>query len=595
MRDNLPEVFHTPRMDKPKRVPLQPTEQDILDNLRVVQLIDPAELKRCDKLIIEHHYLHDATLVGEHMRYAVVYRGQWLALASWSAAALHLRDRDQFIGWTHEQCRRRRALIANNARLLVLPGRQCPNLISRFMKLMLQRLSADWQQRWGHPIALVESFVDPKLYQGTAYKVSGWSHLGLTAGWKRDADDFYLQHDSPKQIWVRELVRKACVKLRAKELPQEWAPVETGVAAKCTFKVEPILSLMELFKKRLPEFRRPQSLSYPLPGMLSLIVMAMATGVRQGPEDLANYADTLSQGQLRALNFRHDRRTRRLRSPKRTTFSRVLEAVDASALEAVLLQWQEQLIGPTQDTLVVVDGKKLRHGGAEIVNMVDGNGRFLGSALTPDKTNEIPIARELLSRLNLDGRLVLADALHTCRETARQIHFEQGGDYLLTVKGNQKDLHQTLEKLFEKQPFSPSAHAEDPSADTGAQLRADRNPTPRLPGGDAQPGGVPGGAHGRTPGDPGTKEQKMGTRDGVPDQQPEPRRVTGPGGTLAQAQVLGHRESPAPLSGHHTAGGPQPGAQPQLGSHPGDDPAPDRESVQRGGGPGSEDQPEDQT
>ena len=65
------------------------------------------------------------------------------------------------------------------------------------------------------------------------------------------------------------------------------------------------------------------------------------------------------------------------------------------------------------------------------------------------------------------------------------IQIEQGGDYLHTVKGNPKDLHPTLEKLFEKQPFSPSAHAQDPSADTGAQLRADRNPTPRLPGGDA--------------------------------------------------------------------------------------------------------------
>ncbi|MSU37131.1 MAG: hypothetical protein EXS36_18960 [Pedosphaera sp.] len=38
---------------------------------------------------------------------------------SWSATALHLRDRDQFIGWTHEQCRRRRALIANNANILL--------------------------------------------------------------------------------------------------------------------------------------------------------------------------------------------------------------------------------------------------------------------------------------------------------------------------------------------------------------------------------------------------------------------------------------------------------------------------------------------
>ncbi len=134
-------------MGKPKRVPLQLAEQEILDHLRVVQLSDPAELKRCDKLI-------------------------------------------------------------------------------------------------------VESFLDPKLYQGTAYKVSGWSDLGRTAGWKRDADDFYLRHDSPKQIWVRELVRKACVKLCSKELPEEWAKVEAGVAAKCTFKVEPILSLMELFEKQ---------------------------------------------------------------------------------------------------------------------------------------------------------------------------------------------------------------------------------------------------------------------------------------------------------------------------------------------------------
>lgn len=146
---------------------------------------------------------------------------------------------------------------------------------------------------------------------------------------------------------MRELVRKACVKLRARELPEAWARVEAGVAPQCTFTLGPIRSLMELFQQRLPEFRRPQSLGYPLPGMLSLIVMAMAAGVRRGPDDLAHYADTLSQGQLRALNFRQDRRAGRLRSPKRTTFGRVLEALDAVALAVVLLQWQEQLLGPT--------------------------------------------------------------------------------------------------------------------------------------------------------------------------------------------------------------------------------------------------------
>ncbi|MBE7502022.1 MAG: DUF4338 domain-containing protein [Verrucomicrobiales bacterium] len=96
------------------------------------------------------------------MRYAFVYRGQWLAVATWSSAAFHLKDRDRFIGWTSEQCRRRRRLLANNSRLLVLPEVHYPNLISRFMRLMLQRLSSDWQERWGHPLSTRRAGTPPR-------------------------------------------------------------------------------------------------------------------------------------------------------------------------------------------------------------------------------------------------------------------------------------------------------------------------------------------------------------------------------------------------------------------------------------------------
>ncbi len=485
-------------MDPTDSVRLPPSEQDILDHLEVLELTESDQVQRCDALITQHHYLHDASLVGEHLRYVAVHRGQWLAVASWSAAARHLAAREAFIGWTHEQCRRRRALLANNARLLVLPPGQHPNLISRFMRLMLARLSADWERRWGHPIALVETFVDPTLHRGTAYKVSGWLQLGHTAGWKRDADDFYLRHGTPKQVWVRELTRKACAKLRAPTLPPAWAPVEQRVRPKCTYRVEPILSLMEMLRNHLPEYRRAQALGYPLAGLLCLIVMAMATGVRHGADDLADYADTLTQGQLRALGFRRDRRTDLYRAPKRTTFQRVLEVVYAPALEAVLLRWQEQVLGPSQDPLVVVDGKKLRHGGREIVNMVDGQGRFLGSALTPDKTNEVPVARQMLARVDLEEKLVLADALHTCEETARQIHLEQGGDYLLTVKANQAVLHRELANLFTEQALSPSGHTVDPCPHPRKELPEGGNPGSGLPGSDAHPGGL----SGRTVGGP---------------------------------------------------------------------------------------------
>ena len=68
------------------------------------------------------------------------------------------------------------------------------------MKLMLARLSLDWEQHWSHPLALVGTFVDARFYHGSAHKVSGWSHLGRSAGSKRDATDFYPQHHFPKPI-----------------------------------------------------------------------------------------------------------------------------------------------------------------------------------------------------------------------------------------------------------------------------------------------------------------------------------------------------------------------------------------------------------
>lgn len=485
-------------MSKRKRRELSAAEQQVLDHGHIWLLTSPEDMARCDQAIIEHHYLHNVSLVGEHLRYAFIYKGRWLAVATWSAAAFHLKDRDQFIGWSGEQCRRRRALLANNSRLLVMPDCHYPNLISRFMKLMLEQLSPDWQKRWGHPLALVETFVDARYYTGTAYKVSGWCHLGKTAGWKRDADDFYEKNDAPKQIWVRELVKKACVKLRAAQLPPDWAKVEEAGRVRCTAKALEIRSLMESLLQEVPEFRRAQALAYPLPGLVCLMVMAAAQGVVRGPQDLADYADTLSQGQLRALRFRADRHTREIRCPKKTTFTRVLHKVDDDLIERVLLRWQDQILGPPQDRIVIFDGKKVRHAGIEIVNAVDSKGRFLGSVITDSKSNEIPAARQLLGEQDLLDKVLIADAMHTQDETGQQILFEKGADYLLTVKGNQSTLQTNLEKLFEKKSFSPSAHSQDPGTQTGAQPQPVGDPPFGLPGSDSQPSGLSRSALGGT-------------------------------------------------------------------------------------------------
>src|SRR6266542_3380807 len=404
-----------------------PDEQEILIHL-VVELVAPHQLERFEGQLVQHHYLKNGQVVGEHLRYVATYRGQWLALASWSAAALHLKARDGYIGWSEEQRRTRLPLVVNNSRLLVLPSCQCPNLISRFMKLMLARLSSDWEQSWGHPLALAETFVDPHLYQGTAYKASGWNRLGPTAGWKRNAEDFYQKHDRPKQIWVRELVPNACRKLGAQALPPEWQSVEEKAAPRCTAKAPQMCNLVEHLRAEVPEFRSKEALAYPLAGFLGLIALAMFSGVRRGPQDLAQYAATLSQGQLRALGFRRDKHTGRIRCPGESTFKRMLPRIQAAALERALLHWQDQVLGVSQDPLVIVDGKTLRHAHVELVSAVNVQGRWLGTVPVKAGSNEIPAARELLAKVPVNHKTALADALHTQLETAQQILFEGGGD-----------------------------------------------------------------------------------------------------------------------------------------------------------------------
>jgi hypothetical protein len=483
-------------MAKPKFRHPEPDEQHILDHV-TVRPIKAQERRRYQALMEEHHYLHTHQLVGEQLCYVVTYRGEWLALSSWCAAARHLKARDALIGWTAEQCRHRRGLLANNARFLILPGHHLPNLASRAMKLILERLSSDWQERFKHPLAMVESFVDPEQFRGTTYQCSGWSQLGLTQGYGRVAKDYYVQHQQPKQLWIKALVKNAPKKLRADKLPEAWAMVENKVKPRCTAKSAELKALSDHLS-RIPEYRSKHALGYPLAGMLTLIAVAVFCGVVRGKKDLAAFAKTLSESQLRALRFRRNNKTGQLRRPGVTTFFRILNEVDELALELALLAWQDQVLGPVQDRIIALDGKQLRHSqGGELVSAIGAqSGRWLGTVRTPDKTNEITAARTLLERLNqrlnLSGKVMVLDALHTNQETARLVVQELGADYLFTVKANQEQLHTTVQGLLKMGAFPPSGSNQDCRA-AGEQPGSTGTTPTAAPGHDTRAGLLRGG------------------------------------------------------------------------------------------------------
>jgi len=434
-----------------------PSEQAILNRVEVILLGEDEALgARYDALMEAHHYLRNSRLVGERLRYVAVFDGQWLALVSWSAAAYHLKDRDEWIGWSETDRRRRLALLANNSRYAILPGVDCPNLATRVLALNLARLSADWERAYAHPILMVESFVDSQLFRGTCYKAQGWTLLGQTQGFGRHAEDYYTEHERPKQLWVRELASDARATLRAAELPLALQAVEQKVLPRAAVPIKALHALVERCRA-VPDWRGYKGRDYPLAGLLAMMVLATLCGVVRGQRDLAAFASGLSQAQLRALLCRKGR-DGRYQVPKETTFYRILTHVDAALFGRVLQEWAEACLGPCDDTLIAIDGKAQRGSTphcpdeqkAQLVGAVSfPSGRSLGCELVEQKSNEIPAARALLKNLGpLDGKIVVLDALHTNQETLRAITQGNGADFLLPVKDNHEALHKAAAQSF---------------------------------------------------------------------------------------------------------------------------------------------------
>ena len=435
-----------------------PGQQAVLDQVKV-QLLEANEHRRFQSLLAKHHYLGRIKPVGERLCYvATDEQGQWLALLVFNVAAKHLKHRDRWIGWTSTQRDRRLRLITNNSRFLLLPERTVPNLGSKVLRLVLDRLSPDWQSRYGHPVVVVESFVDPERFDGTVYSAQGWQELGPTDGWGRCRRDYYVKHDKPKRLFVRELCRNACRSLQAEHLRPELAVVETREIPACPYPVRKIRSIVAHFRQ-VPDYRQ-QVESYPLWSLLTLILLAVLSGAPRGQKDLAKFGKRLTQPQRRALGFRRNPQGK-YPAPCQSTFCRFFQKVDGQKVNAAFLVIQGQLRGSVPPGgLIVLDGKEPKHGpGDGVLTVIHSPSQYyLGSALVDQKTNEIPVARQLLEPLDLRERKVAADALHTQTETARQIVLEKGGDYLLTVKDNQPTLHQNITQLIPapEAGFSPT-------------------------------------------------------------------------------------------------------------------------------------------
>jgi predicted transposase YbfD/YdcC len=142
--------------------------------------------------------------------------------------------------------------------------------------------------------------------------------------------------------------------------------------------------------------------------------------------------------------------------PSHHTFRRVFDRLDPLALQNGLVQWLHSISELVGVRHIAIDGKTLRHSGGgssplRQLHLVSAwateASLFLGQVATEEKSNEITAIPKLLEILDLHGALVTIDAMGCQKEIAKKI-VDQGGDYVLTVKGNQEHLEEDIEKCF---------------------------------------------------------------------------------------------------------------------------------------------------
>lgn len=433
------------------REPLKPEACDTIPLCGiVVRPVTPDERQMWDRLMSQYHYLGLKSLVGKSIRYVAEVQGRWLALLGWAASALKCQPRDTWIGWSQAIQWQRLHLIANNSRFLILPGIHIPNLASRVLSLNLRRLSRDWVHVYGHPVLIAETFVDTGRFTGACYKAANWLYLGQTSGYGKHSSR-YVHHGQSKAVFVRPLSKKALLKLRDPQPDPELIRKETSMR----LSEKQASGLIEILKA-LPDPRCKRGVRHRNLSIIALSICAVICGCR-GYAAIAQWTKNCSQKMLERLWCR--KKDHRYIPPSEPTIRRQLQKVDAEKVDMAVSDWASRL---SSGNAIGIDGKTLRGARREdgtkvhlLSAFIHQQGITIAQKEVPAKSNEIPSAIPLSEPLDLKGKVVTADALHTQHNLARFLVQEKQADYCFTVKDNQSDLKEAIAYLGLNEGFPP--------------------------------------------------------------------------------------------------------------------------------------------
>ena len=174
------------RSEKPRYQPIE-AKLSQLKPIQIVQVTSSDQATLFRSLVSHYHYLGYHGPVGENLHYLVYdCDGRILGCVLFGAPAWKVASRDRYIGWNEDERKAGLSRVANNMRFLILPEVRVPHLASHLLGRISRRISADWNDKYGHPVALLETYVENNRFRGTCYKAANWVKVGETLGYTRN-------------------------------------------------------------------------------------------------------------------------------------------------------------------------------------------------------------------------------------------------------------------------------------------------------------------------------------------------------------------------------------------------------------------------
>lgn len=216
-------------------------------------------------------------------------------------------------------------------------------------------------------------------------------------------------------------------------------------------------SMLEHFSS-LPDDRVDRHKLYPLPEILLLVVCAVLSGA-EGWEAMEEFGKEKLDWLRKFAPFVNG-------IPSHDCIATVISRLRPEAFQRCFVSWTRAVAEATGGEVVAVDGKRARgprdrRRGKQALHRVSAwgcrNRLVLGQEATEEKSNEITAIPKLLELLELKGCIVTIDAMGCQTKIAAQI-IEQGGDYVLGLKGNQSTLHEEVEEFFTTATAGAFAH-----------------------------------------------------------------------------------------------------------------------------------------